>query len=152
MSQPLIAVVDDDQTLLEMIAAILTDEGYRVLLWSEGKTAYEQVRDHAPDLLILDLHMEHPRAGWIVVHMLRVDHQTAHIPVLICTGDAEYVRAREQALREKRCDVLLKPFSADDLVRHVRRLLAAEPVEPAPAPDTPPPGRLRSLFRRPRRS
>ena len=135
-----------------MIGAILADEGYRVLLWSEGKTAYERVREHAPDLLILDLHMEHPRAGWIVVHMLRVDHQTAHVPVLICTGDTEYVRAREEALREKRCDVLLKPFSADELVERVRRLLAAEPIVPATAPDAPTRGGFLSRFRRPRRS
>ncbi|HEX6288067.1 MAG TPA: response regulator, partial [Herpetosiphonaceae bacterium] len=94
-----------------------------VVVWSEGKNAYEFVRDQRPDALILDLRMEHPQAGWIIIHMLRLNPQTAHVPVLVCTGDLAYVQMRRQILRDQRCDVLLKPFSVDELLSKVSSLL-----------------------------
>lgn len=123
MTQPVIAVVDDDPAMLSMVGDVLTDEGYQVLLWSEGKEAYDLVGQHHPDLLILDLRMEHPQAGWIIIHMLRLDPRTAKLPILVCTGDVDYVRTHKQTLIENNCSVLLKPFSADELLVIVSQLL-----------------------------
>lgn len=123
MTQPVIAMVDDDPAMLSMVGDVLTDEGYQVLLWSEGKEAYDLVGQHHPDLLILDLRMEHPQAGWIIIHMLRLDPRTAKLPVLVCTGDVDYVRTHKQILIENDCSVLLKPFSADELLTIVSQLL-----------------------------
>ncbi len=130
MMHPVIAVVDDDPTMLSMVGDALTDEGYQVLLWSEGKEAYDLVGQHRPDLLILDLRMEHPQAGWIIIHMLRLDPRTAEFPVLVCTGDVDYVRTHQQMLIEKRCSVILKPFSVDELLTIVSQLLNKPTDEP----------------------
>ena len=127
MAKPVIAVVDDDPTILALIQSVLEEAGYQVLLSAEGKTAYEFVRDRRPDGLILDLRMEHPQAGWIILHMLRRDPRTANVPVLVCTGDVTYVQMRRQLLRELRGDVLLKPFSAEDLLGKVAGLMRVVP-------------------------
>lgn len=127
MVKPVIAVVDDDPTVLTLVQSVLEEAGYLVLLSAEGKTAYEFVRDQRPDGLILDLRMEHPQAGWIILHMLRRDPRTAQVPVLVCTGDVTYVQMRRQLLRELRSDVLLKPFSAEDLLGKVASLMHARP-------------------------
>ncbi|PLS83306.1 MAG: hypothetical protein CYG59_01760 [Chloroflexi bacterium] len=132
MAQPVIAVVDDDQVMLETTGAVLSEEGYEVVSWAEGKTAYDFIRQHIPALAIVDLRMEHPQAGWITIHMLRLDPRTASIPVLVCTGDADFVRANVRVLRENGCDVLLKPFSVDVLLSKVTALL--QPVSEHAAP------------------
>lgn len=142
MTQALIATVDDDPAMLETTGAVLSEEGYQVVSWSEGKTAYDFIRQHTPALAIIDLRMEHPQAGWITIHMLRLDPHTARLPVLVCTGDADYVRANHRMLRENSCEVLLKPFAVDNLLGKVSTMLqmpaqqAAQPPltggEPAP--------------------
>ena len=137
MAQEVITVVDDDPVMLETTRAVLSEEGYEVLSWSEGKTAYDFIRQHTPALAIVDLRMEHPQAGWITVHMLRLDPRTAHLPVLVCTGDADYVRANHRMLRENRCEVLLKPFSVDDLLGKVTAMLKLAPNQTGqPQPTT----------------
>jgi DNA-binding response OmpR family regulator len=110
--------------MLETTSAILLEEGHQVIRWSEGKTAYDFVRRHQPDLLIVDVRMEHPQAGQLIIHMLRLNPQTASLPVLVCTGDLEYVRTHAQMLRAQHCEVLLKPFSVDDLLNKVNQLLS----------------------------
>ena len=123
MAQPVIAVIDDDQTMLDMIGTVLAEEGYTVLRWSEGKTAYDWIREHRPDLVIVDLRMEHPQAGWIIIHMLRVDAAMANLPIIVCSGDRDYIRINQEMLRERRCEVLLKPFDVDTLLNKVAGLL-----------------------------
>ncbi len=123
MAQPVIAVIDDDRVMLDMIGTVLMDDGYTVLRWSEGKTAYERIREHRPNLVILDLRMEHPQAGWIIIHMLRLDAQTVDLPVIVCSADSEYMRTHQELLRQKGCDVLLKPFEVDTLLAKVAGLL-----------------------------
>lgn len=131
MTQPRIAVIDDDAAFLEMIDTMLTDAGYQTLLSSDGRTAYTLIRQHQPNLVILDLRMEHPQAGWIIMHMLRVDPQTAHIPVLMCSGDQEYFKKHAARFREYGCAMLLKPFSVDDLLTQVMLMLEDAPRQPS---------------------
>ena len=151
MAQPVIAVVDDDQVMLETTGAVLSEEGYEVVSWAEGKTAYDFIRQHTPALAIVDLRMEHPQAGWITIHMLRLDPHTANIPVLVCTGDTDYVRSNLRVLRENGCDVLLKPFSVDELLSKVTAMLPTAPEHTPPlelaAATSAAPTRVAQLFR-----
>ncbi len=151
MAQPVIAVVDDDQAMLETTGAVLSEEGFEVVSWAEGKTAYDFIRQHLPALAIVDLRMEHPQAGWITIHMLRLDPLTVNIPVLVCTGDVDYVRSNARMLRENGCDVLPKPFSVDELLSKVTAMLQSAPEHAPPpqqaAPTPPAPTCVAQLFR-----
>lgn len=119
MAKPLIAVVNDDTIFLELMHDLLTSEGYRTAIWKEGDTAYEMIKEHRPLLVILDIRMERPDTGWMVLELLRLDPTTAHIPVIICSADTEQIRAKEAYLRDKRCDILEKPFLLEDLLAKV---------------------------------
>src|SRR4051812_23141961 len=105
MERPLIAVVNDDTIFLELMHDLLTAEGYRTAIWKEGDKAYEMIKEHRPLLVVLDIRMEHPDTGWMVLELLRLDPATAHIPVIICSADTARIRAKEAYLREKGCDV-----------------------------------------------
>ncbi len=123
MTKPLIAVVNDDTLFLELMHDLLTQEGYRAAIWKEGDTAFEMIKEHEPQLVILDIRMEHPDTGWMILELIRLNPATARIPVIICSADTQRIREKEAYLREEWCDVLEKPFILEDLLRKVRTFI-----------------------------
>ena len=75
-------------------------EGYRTLPYRQGAGAYELIEHERPDAVIMDIRMEHPRAGLAVLQRLRHDPATAAIPVLICTADVPFTREWARTLGE----------------------------------------------------
>jgi CheY-like chemotaxis protein len=123
MAKPLIAVVNDDTLFLELMHDLLTQEGYRTAIWKEGDTAYEMIKEHKPLLVILDIRMERPDTGWMVLELMRLDPTTAGIPVIVCSADTQRIREKEAYLREKGCDALEKPFLLEDLLAKVQAFI-----------------------------
>ncbi|HEX5506824.1 MAG TPA: response regulator, partial [Thermomicrobiales bacterium] len=78
-----------------------------------------------PDLVLLDIRMGHPEAGWQTLELLRLDPETTRIPVIVCSADTPFLRAKEGALRALRCDILEKPFDLDTLLAKVAAVLGA---------------------------
>lgn len=120
MAKSLIAVVNDDTLFLELMHDLLTEEGYRTAIWKEGDKAYEMIKEHRPALVILDIRMERPDTGWMVLELMRLDPETARTPVIICSADAQRIREKEVYLRAKGCEVLEKPFLLEDLLAKVQ--------------------------------
>jgi CheY-like chemotaxis protein len=120
---PLIAVVNDDTVFLKLMHDLLTDEGFQVVLHVEGSGAYQRIKQELPDLVILDIRVEHPEPGWVTLDLLRLDPVTTRIPVLVCSADARQLRAKATRLRELRCDTIEKPFDLDDLLVRIREIL-----------------------------
>jgi CheY-like chemotaxis protein len=54
---------------------------------------------------------------------MRLDPETANIPVIICSADTERIRAKEAYLRERGCAILEKPFILEDLLDMVRSFI-----------------------------
>ncbi len=124
MHKPLIVVVDDDPALQQVVQDLLEDEGYEVLLWASGTGAHELIRDAQPALVILDLWLEHPSAGGMVLGLLELDEATNHIPVIICSGYMQLFKDQQSMLRGKGYVLLEKPFSVEALLAHVQALLS----------------------------
>lgn len=117
---PLIAVVNDDTVFLKLMHDLLSDEGYRVVLHIEGSSAYALIKQEMPDLVILDIRVEHPEPGWVTLDLIRLDPVTTRIPVLVCSADARQLREKAARLSEMRCETIEKPFDLDDLLTRVR--------------------------------
>jgi DNA-binding response OmpR family regulator len=115
-----IVIVDDTPELLDLLDALLTDEGYRVIPCQHATQAHELIAREQPDLVMLDLRMAGV-AAWEVLDRLKADDATANIPVIVCSGAVDELQAAEPRLRALRCDILVKPFDIDDLVARVRR-------------------------------
>jgi CheY-like chemotaxis protein len=116
MKRPRIAIVDDDKLFVASMRDLLTDEGYEILTHNSGDAAYKMIRKKQPNLVLLDMRLEHPEGGWMVLDLLRLDPQTANIPVIVCSADARFLRAKAEQLREEGCCVLEKPFAIDTLL------------------------------------
>ena len=124
MHKPLIVVVDDDPALQQVVHDLLEDEGYETLPWAQGAGAYELIREAQPGLVILDLWLEHPSAGGMVLALLELDEATSRIPVIVCSGYMQLFRDQQSLLRGKGYVLLEKPFAVEALLAHVQALLA----------------------------
>jgi two-component system nitrogen regulation response regulator GlnG len=118
-----IMVIDDDHAILGLLDTLLTEAGYHPILWDRAQDAHELIRTVQPDLVILDLWLEHPGAGGMVLGLLAVDPTTRHLPILVCTAFRQLLPAQVSHLQGQGYVLLEKPFDLVLLLGHVRTLL-----------------------------
>src|SRR6266571_3492867 len=111
-----IAVVNDDTAFLDLMVALLTEEGYEAHPFKETKTAYQGVRDLRPDVIILDVRMENDVAGWQLLEYFKLDPVLSKTPIVVCSADVHALQERSAHLQSKGCAILAKPFDLDDLL------------------------------------
>ena len=121
-----ILVINDTPEILELFQEILSDEGYEVILYSYATHDTAEIVRHNPDLIILDYIFGTEKIGWQLLQKLKMRHDTASIPVIICTAAIREVREIEGYLLAKGVMVVPKPFDIDDLLLAVKNAL----VEP----------------------
>lgn len=112
-----VMVVEDDDDSRDVVAMLLTNEGYEVSAFDNGATALEAMRRAPPDLVLLDLMMP-VMDGWELRAAQKLDPALARIPVIVLTADAS---ARARAIDAVR--FLQKPFEPARLLATVRQVL-----------------------------
>ena len=118
-----ILVVNDSQEILELFRDLLEEEGYRVSLYSYALHDLTEVKKIGPDLIILDFLIGGEEWGWQFLQKVRLDRETATIPVIVCTAAVQLVRELQGHLTEKQVSVILKPFDIDDVLQRVASVL-----------------------------
>lgn len=118
-----IAVIDDDTAFIEMVSELLQEEGHTVATCKNGATAHSFVKEHQPAVVVLDVRIETPDAGWLALELLRLDPSTAAIPIILCSADGEFLRTKEAQLQAHTVDVLEKPFHIDELLAKIAAYL-----------------------------
>ncbi len=124
----LIAIVNDNTDFLDLMYELLEGEGYRAKTYKVAQDAYHQLKEDQPGLIIVDIRMETPEAGWQLIELLRLNPATRPTPIIVCSADAQALREKAAHLRERDCDVLQKPFDLDDLLAKVATALALPPT------------------------
>jgi len=126
-----VLVVDDERDIVELVRYHLEKEGMQCLRGSDGAAALRLVREHHPDLVILDL-MLPGLDGLEVCRQLRRDPATQRLPIIMLTAKTDEVD-RVVGLELGADDYVVKPFSPRELVARVKALLRRthEPTEPA---------------------
>lgn len=121
-----VLVVEDEPDYAELLAGILGDAGYRVVLAADGEDAIEKVRRDPPDLISLDLQMPR-RSGIEVFRRLKAEPPWREIPVVVVTGLTSnhpdlksFVRTFLEREHLPLPDAYVeKPIDADDFLRVV---------------------------------
>jgi PAS domain S-box-containing protein len=119
-----VLLVDDEDTVLEFEEHILRVAGIKTVLATSGQEALKMAAVSGPDLVVLDLMMP-GMSGLDVMAALKTDPATAPIPVLVASALSSW-QVIEEAHRAGAVDFLTKPFSPEELVSRVRRVLSAE--------------------------
>jgi DNA-binding response OmpR family regulator len=115
----LVLVIDDDSTLLGLLAEHLSKGSYRVITAVSGTEGLETFQEHHPDLVILDVMM--PKMdGWKTCEHLR---ENSDIPIIMLTAKGEE-QDRLRGFRLGVDDYVVKPFSFAELVARVGAVLA----------------------------
>ena len=116
-----ILVVDDNETNRDILMTRLEKHGYELLQAADGEEALASVRQHLPDLLLLDVEM--PKLdGFEVCRRLKNDPSLPFIPIILCTARAtsqDVVTGLDAGADE----YLTKPIDQAALVARVRSML-----------------------------
>ena len=124
MTRPTVLVADDDAVFVQSVTAVLRTR-YNVRTAANGTEALASIEDDPPDLVILDVMMDHMSEGFDVARTLRNDDATALIPIIILTGvDRVYSLRMEVAESWVPADHYLeKPISPEDLMCKISELV-----------------------------
>jgi CheY-like chemotaxis protein len=124
MARPTILVVDDDPVFLDSVQAVL-QTSYRVTTAANGSEALVAIQVDPPDLIVLDVMMDHMSEGFDVARTVRGNETTELIPIIILTGvDRVYNLRMEVDESWVPADRYLeKPVSPGDLLREVNELI-----------------------------
>jgi PAS domain S-box-containing protein len=112
--RPRALVVDDEAAARDLFARILRRAGIDTVVAADGKRALEILEHEAIHLVVLDRHMP-GLSGLDVIERLRAEPTTAHLPVILVTGDTD-LTDRVYGLEHGADDYLSKPVEADELV------------------------------------
>ena len=116
-----VLVVDDEQDFLSIMDFFLTMEGFEVETALDGADAIRSINKTPPDLILLDVVMP-VLDGYGTLKSLQGRRKTRNIPVIMLSI---LEKAPEETSTLSITDYLVKPFSADTLIRKVRETLAA---------------------------
>ena len=119
-----VAVVDDDASVRKALSRLLGSAGYRTVSYASGAEFIEALSSHAPDCLVLDVHMPHMSG---VEVLWRLVASGPRLPVVVITADDD-PGMRERALAAGAAAYLAKPFSEQllldavaEAIRNLRR-------------------------------
>ena len=133
-----ILVVDDEPDVVELVGYHLRVRGFHVVSAANGKEALRKAEEILPDAIVLDVMME-GLDGLSVCEVLRAQPSTRTIPVIVLTAATSEI-ARVNSSMAGASDFVSKPFSPQDLIRRVTRLLertANKVTETDQIPDVP---------------
>jgi two-component system KDP operon response regulator KdpE len=123
-----ILLIDDDTTLLELLAGHLNTAGYHALTAMDGPSGLRLAAEAQPDLVVLDVMMP-GMDGWAVCERLR---DKWHMAIIMLTAKGEEVD-KLRGFRLGVDDYVTKPFSFAEVVARVGAVLARASHLPAGA-------------------
>jgi DNA-binding response OmpR family regulator len=124
-----ILVVEDEPSIVEVVAAYLQRELFKVVTASDGEQALRMVAEHAPDLIVLDVML--PRLDGLEV--CRRVRATSNTPIIMLTARGDETD-KLVGLGIGADDYMTKPFSPRELVARVKAVLRRSAVAPMPEP------------------
>jgi DNA-binding response OmpR family regulator len=117
-----ILAVDDDNDILEVLQYILEDSGYEVETLSDGHNLFNTIRQHQPDLILLDIMLGGLDGRELCKH-LKLGKETHHIPVIMISASHDIAKIKQD--KGSPDDFIAKPFDIDVLLRSIKRQLNA---------------------------
>ena len=131
-----VLVADDSPTHQRKANGILTGEGLQVVTVSNGVAAIKKLPTVKPMLVLADVSMP-GKDGYEVCEFVKNSPDLAHVPVLLIISDMEPYD-EERAARVRADGTIKKPFTQEELVSAVTKMLAqAEAAAPKPQPPAP---------------
>ena len=123
LAEARIVAVDDEPANLDLLEALLADEGYNGFhSTTDARQVMQLCEQVRPDLVLLDLHMPHMDGFAVLQEITRWRPSDEYLPVLVLTADVS-PEVKQRALAEGAKDFLTKPLDAVEVLLRIRNLL-----------------------------
>ncbi len=119
MKNKTILVCDDEEGILDVVEMMLDAEGFTVYTELESAHVLNRIREHAPDLLIVDLWMP-VMSGDEVIRKIRGDHEIKSLPIMVMSASRD---GEEIAFDAGADRFISKPFDINAFVSKVEELI-----------------------------
>lgn len=116
-----IAIIDDDEDIVEVTKALLKRRGFDVVTALDGESGITLVREAKPDLVLLDL-MLPGIDGYEVCRRIKEDNNLWHIPIIFFTAKGEFSE-KITGLKSGADDYVTKPFESEELLARIWMIL-----------------------------
>ncbi|OGS90439.1 MAG: phosphate regulon transcriptional regulatory protein PhoB [Gallionellales bacterium GWA2_60_18] len=116
-----ILVVEDEPAILKLLEFNVMQAGFQVLRAEDADSAWRQIRDTLPDMILLDW-MLPGTSGLVLARQLRADARTRDIPIIMLTARGDE-RDKILGLESGADDYITKPFSPRELMARIRAVL-----------------------------
>ena len=110
-----VLVVEDEKSISGLIKAILSSNGYDIIVAATGSEAYSMISSHCPDLVVLDLGLPDMDG----MDLIKTVRSWTSLPIIVVSARS-YERDKVMALDMGADDYVTKPFSAAELLARVR--------------------------------
>ena len=139
-----VLVVDDDASVQRLLEFTLQQEGYEVIVASDGADGLRRWQADQPSLILLDVTVQQVD-GYEVATRIRAEETGGrHVPIIMLTSDKD-VQGKVRALRAGADDYLIKPFHPAELLARMKSLIARfQPSESLVG--RPPMGRIHAYY------
>jgi DNA-binding response OmpR family regulator len=132
-----VLIVDDQQDILDLTAAVLAGAGYEVVAVNSGSDALDQLSRQTFGMVLLDINMPE-MDGWETLRLIRADEALVRLPVAMFSVKGEF-RDKVHSMQEGALDYITKPFVVDVLLERVGRIFdTAQATQDEASPPSPP--------------
>ncbi len=119
MNEIKVLVVDDDPMTCDLIAKILTLNGYLPAILTDSTLIIDVIQSQKPAVILLDYYLGSVD-GLDVLKVIKAHQETMDVPVIVTSG----IDQRAQSLEAGAQEFLLKPFDWDELISIINMLTA----------------------------
>lgn len=117
-----ILIVEDNDLNMKLFNDLLQAHGYETVQTVDGRDALKLVREHSPDLILMDIQLPEI-SGLEVTKMIKADDDLKDIPVIAVTAFA--MKGDEEKIREGGCEgYIAKPISVPHFLETVQKFLS----------------------------
>ncbi|HEX4207813.1 MAG TPA: response regulator [Ktedonobacteraceae bacterium] len=110
--------MDDDPTIADLLTEALADEGYETYMTTQSLRFFDAVKEHEPNLILLDLMMPYlDGKDELKLMAMGVSHQ---IPVIVVTAFLGAANEEQEFREAGVVHIVYKPFDLDKLVELVK--------------------------------
>jgi two-component system phosphate regulon response regulator PhoB len=116
-----ILIVEDEPAIQELLVFNVMEAGFQALRAADAESAWAQIRQQAPDLILLDWMLPNT-SGVVLAKQFRADARTKNVPIIMLTARGEE-RDKILGLESGADDYITKPFSPRELMARIRAVL-----------------------------
>ena len=117
-----IMIVDDEESIRELVNAVLSLENFEVIAVESGQECLEKLKEVKPDLILMDMMMP-DMSGRETIEKIRENPKTKNLKVAFLTVARFSETGKDTLEKMNVLDYITKPFDNDDLVKRVKKLV-----------------------------